>query len=388
MNLVFKDFYALKVETEFYIGSGILRNKDLLSFPETENALLIIDHNVIDQDYFKTFIVLLKELYKEVAVMKNKEIEPTTITVNSMVESIKKRNIGVVFGAGGGSTLDIAKAVAVLLTNPGRAEDYQGMDKLLNPGILCITIPTVAGSGAELTPSAVLINTEKRFKGGINGRFVAPTRAILDPKATIKAPLSATMYSAFDAFVHALESHTCKLASPVVKMFASEALRILLRAIPDIVDDLENIKIREDLLLASEYAVIALMHSEPGPMASFGYQLAIRHGVPHGLANAIAISKTMEIQIEKGANYSFLYELLPEKSEARTIKDKSISAHRYVSEIIRKGKIPGNLKAYGFMPEHYEELAVFVDNVKKGFPTAMTEFNKQDLLNVLLSFYE
>ena len=249
-----------------------------------------------------------------------------------------------------------------------------------------MAIPTVAGSGAEITPSAVLINTEKKIKGGINGRFVSPTRALLDPKITVKAPHSVSMYSAFDAFVHAIESYTCKLASPVAKLFGSEALKILLKAIPAIIDDLENLKTREELLLASEYAAIALMHSYPGPMGSFSYQLAIRYGIPHGLGNAVMIGKTMEIQIEKGADYSFLYDLLQKNSSAKTPEEKNTAAHEYVSELIERANLPANLNSFGFKAEHYEELAGFVDNVKKGFPTAITEFNRQDLLKVLQSF--
>ena len=385
LNLVFGNLYALKIETEFYIGAGIIFNKEFVVFDEAKNALLIIDHNVVNQAYVVHFVKELGEIYEDLTIIENTEIEPRTSTVDRMVTQCKESRLNAVFGVGGGSTLDTAKAIAILLTNPGIAENYQGMNKASRPGIPSIMIPTIAGSGAEITPSAVLINTEKKFKGGINGRFVAPTRALLDPGVTAKAPVSSTVYAAFDAFVHALESYTCKLASPIVKMFGTEALRILLRAIPRIADKPEDLLLREDLLLAAELAAIALMHSEPGPMASFGYQLAIRHGVPHGLANAIMIDKTMAIQIEKGADYRFLYELLPQKPSVEGQKEKSLAAYQYVSEIINNVNVPKNLFSYGFMPEHYEELASFVDYAKKGFPAAVTGFHREDLLNVLMS---
>jgi len=132
--------------------------------------------------------------------------EPGLKLADQAAKLAKSNKADCVVGLGGGSALDIAKAVGILLTNGGKAEDYLGLGKIKLPGVPKIMIPTTAGTGAEVTFTAVFINEKTNSKGGMNGDPLYPDAAILDPALTLSLPQHVTAATGIDAFTHALEA--------------------------------------------------------------------------------------------------------------------------------------------------------------------------------------
>ncbi len=181
-------------------------------------AFVVIDRFLSEKTPLKERTVRLLESKNLKAVIYDRiESEPTTDTGNECVSIAKENRCDITIGIGGGSALDTAKAVAGLLKNPGLIEDYQGIDKLNYPSVPKIMVPTTAGTGSEVTFTAVFIRAKEKKKGGINSRYLYPEAAILDPLLTLTLPPGITASTGMDAFCHAIESYLSKKANFVTE---------------------------------------------------------------------------------------------------------------------------------------------------------------------------
>ena len=141
---------------------------------------------------------------------------------------------------GGGSCLDMGKALAVLLSNPGKGIDYRGFDKVRVPGVPTLLIPTTAGTGSEVTINAVFTDKREMRKLGINGRYLSATWALLDAEWTLSCPSAAAVSAGMDAMVHTLESFMCRQHNALTRVFSREAFRLLYRDLPCLVEEPGN----------------------------------------------------------------------------------------------------------------------------------------------------
>ena len=140
--------------------------------------------------------------------------------------AVKKKCDGVV-GIGGGSAMDLAKAIAVVAANKGKAEAFLGLNKVPGPGLPKIMIPTTAGTGSEVTFTAVFIRKKLKKKEGMNSPYLYPELALLDPELTLSLPPQPTAATGIDALCHAIESYTSVNASPMSELLSLEAIRLI-----------------------------------------------------------------------------------------------------------------------------------------------------------------
>lgn len=219
----------------------------------------------------------------------------------------------VVVGVGGGSTMDTAKGLAVLATNGGPALGYRGFERFTNQPLPNVAIPTIAGSGSEVTPNASFVDAGTSKKLGINGAAVKPALAILDPELTCSAPLALTLASGFDALVHAVEAYVSRRATPIARSLAVTAVTRVSRALLDIKRESEpNLDAREDLLMGAAYAAFAMGASGAGAAAALSYPASTRLGLSHGLAGAVFLPPVVALNVSRGVNtYAELAACLP-----------------------------------------------------------------------------
>ncbi len=200
-----------------------------------------------------------------------------------------------VAGIGGGSSMDSAKGLAIVLNNPGPCEQYQGKDLYKNPGVPCVTVPTLFGSGAEITPSAVFVNRAANRKGGINGRAVFPRLALVDPCLMLEAPLSIAAATAMDGLVHAIESYAARCATPVTRTLAGDAARVLFAALVILDDSHRRLEALTLLADGAFKAILSLMHSEQGLTGAASYPMGVHCAVPHGVAGGRALPHALRL---------------------------------------------------------------------------------------------
>lgn len=238
--------------------------------------------------------------------------EPDYDYLDVVAEVFRAEPLDGVVGVGGGSTMDLAKGVAILLTNPGRGIDYRGMDLVQTPGVPCVCIPTTAGSGSEATATASFIDLETNTKLGINGRHVSCELAVLDGELLVGAPESVTIGSGLDALVHAIEAVTAKGWTRVSRLLGAEAVRLLFDALPRAVARPNDVGARQDALLGAHLAGIAMQNAAGGPASGASYPLGTHYGVPHGFAGGVLLPHVVLLNVEAGYDdgYAFLADAL------------------------------------------------------------------------------
>lgn len=267
--------------------------------------------------------------------------EPTYDFLDSVVSEIRElQGVDVLIGIGGGSILDIAKAVAVLITNPGSAIEYRGFDKVLKAGVPCVCIPTTAGTGSEVTINAVFTDSAEMKKLGINGNYMAATYAVLDAKFTESCPFDVALSSGLDALVHTLESFSAKQSTPITRMLSLDAFRLIYNSLETALNNPEDEESRQQLLLGSYFAGAALFNSGSGISGALSYPIGVHFRVPHGFAGGITLPSIIKFNIERGwFGYSQLLDAVefnPNMSSAA----KSALFHSRIIELYTRIKAP------------------------------------------------
>jgi alcohol dehydrogenase class IV len=258
------------------------------------SALLVMDSGLAKTDICLKIQDLIREGGIKAILYPDVTPEPDPKIADLGAEQVKKDKIGCVIGVGGGSTMDVAKAIAVLANNDGKAVDYIGLNKVKKKGLPTIMVPTTSGTGSETTFTAVFTMRDTKTKGGINSPFLYPCTAILDPELTLELPPYVTAYTGMDALTHAIESYTSIQAH-----FMSEP--ISLRAIELISDNLrgavfngKHIGFRENMMMGSYLAGLGLAMAGVGAVHALAYPLGALFDVPHGIANALLLPYVLE----------------------------------------------------------------------------------------------
>lgn len=251
-------------------------------------------------DVFKSNHVLVDRMnlrFNDKLIFVSSEEEPKTEQVDTIVKNIKNefnsRPSGII-GIGGGSILDLAKAVAIMLTNKGSAADYQGWDLVKNKAVYHVGIPTISGTGAEVSRTTVLTGPEKKL--GINSDFTPFDQVILDPNLSIGVPKDQWFYTGMDCFIHCVESLNGTFLNEFSKSYGEKAYDLCKQIFldPNIPDDVS----REKLMMASWHGGMSIAYSQVGVAHAMSYGLGYVLGTKHGVGNCIVFDHLMEFYPE------------------------------------------------------------------------------------------
>ncbi|MGB0147190.1 MAG: iron-containing alcohol dehydrogenase family protein, partial [Flavobacteriaceae bacterium] len=219
--------------------------------------------------------------------------EPKTEQVDVLVKSIKTefsyRPSGII-GIGGGSILDLAKAVSIMLTNKGQASEYQGWDLVKNKAVYHVGIPTISGTGAEVSRTTVLTGPEKKL--GINSDFTPFDQVVLDPELTKGVPKDQWFYTGMDCFIHCVESLNGTFLNEFSKSYGEKAYDLCKEIFLDTAISDESA--REKLMMASWHGGMSIAYSQVGVAHAMSYGLSYVLGVKHGIGNCIVFDHLEE----------------------------------------------------------------------------------------------
>ncbi len=233
----------------------------------------------------------------DVDIYSDVEADPSVESVDKCSVYVQQNNFDLIIGLGGGSPIDTAKCVSVLATNPGKTVDYLGIEKIANPGLPKIFIPTTAGTGSEVTNVAVLSLKAEQTKKGIVSRYLMADCAILDAELTVGLPGKITAATGMDALTHAIEAYVSRYAQPLTDYFALEAIRRIGRSLRTAVHYGDNLAAREDVLVASLYAGLAFGSAATGMVHGLAMPLGGLYNIPHGIANAVLLPHVMRFNL-------------------------------------------------------------------------------------------
>ena len=257
-------------------------------------ALLVIDQALSKSKIAERVKESLKSARIKFFIFSDVTPEPDPKIADLGTELALREKVHCVIGVGGGSTMDIAKAIGMLVKNEGKAVEYIGIDKVKKQGIPTIMVPTTAGTGSETTLTAVFTQRDTRKKGGINSSFIYPHTAILDPELTLELPPMITAYTGMDALTHAIESYTSLKAHFMSEIVSLRAIELIMENLRGAVFDGKNLKYRENMMMGSYLAGMGLAMAGVGAVHALAYPMGAIYDVPHGIGNGLLLPYVLE----------------------------------------------------------------------------------------------
>ena len=215
--------------------------------------------------------------------------DPTTSSLEAGLQVLKKGTFDCVVGLGGGSSIDTAKAIAILGVHGGKMSGYRAPHQQDIPGLPIVAIPTTAGTGSEATRFTIVTDQETGEKMLCIGLGYLPTAAIVDYELTLSKPMRLTADTGVDSLTHAIEAYVSKLANPFADGFALTAMRAIWKNLPTAYFDPQNRPAREAMMLAATQAGIAFSNSSVALVHGMSRPIGAKFHVPHGLSNAMLL---------------------------------------------------------------------------------------------------
>jgi len=212
---------------------------------------------------------------------------PRDYECNNAAEQAIAFGTDIIVTIGGGSSMDAAKAVAALVTNGGRVQEWEAPRQLQSDPLPLIAVPTTSGTGSEVTFYAVVTDTERKFKMSLYDTRLAPRFALVDPDLTVSLPAGVTAATGMDALTHAIEAYTSKLANPVSDALALQAMRLISRHLPIAVAYGGDLAAREGMMMASLLAGMAFGNADVASVHCLAEAIGGLYDTPHGVANSI-----------------------------------------------------------------------------------------------------
>lgn len=277
------------------------------------------------------------------------ESDPAVHSVTQGIALAREQSCNLIVGVGGGSALDTAKAIGLMLGNAGTIRDYIGMGKVPHAGAPVIAIPTTSGTGSELTIWSVLSDTEADIKISIGSVYNCPRIGLLDPELTRSLPAGITAATGMDALTHAIESCVNKANQPITEALAHQAIALIGKSLRRATQHGDDIDARGDMLLASAMAGIAFNATRLGLVHAFALPLGNKFGIAHGMANAIMLPAVMTYNAPANVEgYAKVAALLGEPTAGR-------AAHA-VLELRRDIGITQTLADFGVTENRFDEI--------------------------------
>jgi len=318
-------------------------NTSLLSpsLPDACHALLITDSFLASSGLIQPVLQSLRDAKVAVTVYDQVNTEPTLAHVDDCLGLFAKNNADLVIGLGGGSPIDVAKAVSAMVGNPGELKDYMGIGKLSKNGPPIIAIPTTAGTGSEATCTTIITDTDNNRKMLIISDTLMPQVAIVDPLLTMSMPKGITAATGLDALTHAIEAYVSRKAQPMSDIFALSAVSLLARHLPKAWENPDDVEARTNTLLGALQAGIAFSNASVALIHGMSRPVGAIFHVAHGVSNAALLGVVTRFSLP-GA-----YRRYAEVAKAMGIEDQgsyeatALAGAQKIDELIAFMGIPG-----------------------------------------------
>ncbi|MFV0262246.1 MAG: iron-containing alcohol dehydrogenase [Kluyvera sp.] len=347
---------------------------------EKQRILLVTDANVGGLDAALTIRTILGDEGREVRVIDTVPAEPSQHDMMHIVQAIDGWQPEMIVGVGGGSVLDAAKLLSVLLhpQSPGLVALLEGVKPAHR--IPSLLIPATAGTGSEATPNAILAIPEQNTKVGIISPVMLPDYVALLPELTTSMPAHIASSTGIDALCHLLECFTATIANPVSDNAALIGLRKLLANIDAAVTQPRNLTAKLEMLWASYYGGVAINHAGTHLVHALSYPLGGRYHLPHGVANAILLAPCMAVvrpyAVEKFAQ---VWDLIPDADASLSEEAKSHALVDWLAALVKRLQLPDNLVALGVPADSIDTLCDAALNVKRLLNNAPCCVSKDDV---------
>ena len=265
---------------------------------DAKTVLLVSDPGLDQLGLVAQMVTSLQQAGIDVATFTSVSSNPTSDEVAAGLTVARKQKADVIIALGGGSPIDVAKGIALLLANGGTYADYQWHGKAITRRSWpLLVIPTTAGTGSEVSKVAVVSDPHNPFKKGVLSPLMFPHVAIVDPELTRGLPPGLTAATGMDAFIHALEAFTGKRANLFTDLLAVSAMRVSWTHLPRVTADGDTMESRQQMMLAALWGGMAMDHAGLGLIHALSGPLTSHTHLHHGLANALLLPYVMRFNL-------------------------------------------------------------------------------------------
>jgi alcohol dehydrogenase len=388
--MIHSQSFTVTQPTRIQFGVGSISNlaRTVADFRGT-HVFLVVDPGLVKTGIVTQITAPLDSAAVPYTIYDSIDPEPGLKLADKGYKLAKAKGCDCVVGAGGGSAMDVAKAVAILLTNGGKAVDYLGLDKIAKAGAPKIMIPTSAGTGAEVTFTAVFINEKTGSKGGMNGAPLYPEAAILDPALTLSLPPVVTAYTGIDALTHALEAYTSIQAHTISEMYSLEAIDLISRNLPAAYANGADLEARSAMLMGSLLGGKALATAGVGLVHAMAYPMGGMFGIAHGLANAVLLPYVIEYNlVGNRKKFATLAAVLGKNTNDMTTREASERCVEALFELNADVGIPGTLQDLDIPADQFPEMARIALTVTRPIENNPRRPTLEDVIQIYQMAYD
>ncbi len=321
-----------------------------------QRVLVVSDPGVIGAGLLDAALDSLQAHKIPFRVFSEVEADPPVAVIQAAVASAAEFAADGVVGFGGGSSMDVAKLVALLATGGQRLEDAYGVNQARGKRLPLLLVPTTAGTGSEVTPISI-VTTGEGEKKGVVSPLLYPDIALLDAELTRGLPSHITAATGIDAMVHAIEAYTGRIhKNPISDCFAREALRLLSGAIHQACADGQALQAREDMLIGACLAGAAFANSPVAAVHALAYPVGAQFKVPHGLSNSLVLPHVARFNLEAVQEaYAELFRII-RPSAGGSVPQQAEALIDYLQALPAELGLPTRLRQIGITEQHLPAL--------------------------------
>ena len=382
------DISALRkfVSPEIVFGAG--SRKSVANFASNfgaKHVFLVSDPGVAAAGWVGEIVTLLTDAGIRTTVYTGVSANPRVDEVMAGAELYKSSECDVIVAIGGGSPMDCAKGIGIVVSDGRNIVDFEGVDTIVNPPPPMILIPTTAGTSADVSQFAIISDPARRFKFSIISKAIVPDVSLIDPEVTETMSSYLTACTGVDALVHAIEAYVSTGSGPLTDSHALEAIRLINRNLEPLVANIADAYLREQIMLASMQAGLAFSNAILGAVHAMSHSLGGFLDLPHGLCNAVLLEHVVAY------NFHSAEERFRGVAEAMNIDTRGMSQteiqKRLMSRIIQLKRTVG-------LEAKLSELGVRVSDIPSlsGFalqdPCILTNPRKSSLRDVQVVYEE
>ncbi len=378
-NILRQFSFELPTRIEYGVGVASKLGEEVRLL-KAQKVSLITDPGIIKAGLLDKITSILKEEKLLYNVFDGVDPNPKDRNVERGAQVVRSFEADAMVAVGGGSVIDCAKAIGVLVSHDGkRIKDFEGKTAVKKPILPFIAVPTTAGTGSEVTFSAVITDRENNYKMTVRSPFMAAKVALLDPKLTVTVPPHITASTGMDALTHAIEAYTVKVSEPISDALALYAIELITNNLVNAVKNGENINARACMLVGSLLAGMAFSHSDVGSVHCMAEALGGVYDAPHGVCNAVLLPYVMEYNAE------FCLEKYARIAQAMgEIFDTMEEGAMKAVERVKKLSVDVGLPSFKSLRVKEEDLEKLADMAAKNISTKSNprEMTKDDYLTL------
>ncbi len=350
--------FAFKVPQNIEFGVGSLNKlPEILKANESDHVFLISDRGLERLGVVKRVQDIIEAGGMACTAFLDVVPNPTINVVNEATELYKTCGSTSIVALGGGSPLDVAKAVGILATYGGEITDYEGLNKVPGPIVPTIAIPTTAGTGSEATASSVITDEARNYKFSVISYETLPKYALLDPELIMTAPAFIAASVGIDALIHAIEAYLSRQASPFTDAMAEKAMELIGANLRRFVANRQDVEAASAMMVGSNFAGMAFAFARLGNVHAMSHPVSAYFHVAHGVANAVLLPTVMEYNaLADNGRYEKIYHYICESNKEAI----DFTPQLLVDELKKLNadlNIPASLSEVGVTADKIEEMA-------------------------------